>query len=60
MKFVTYLLNDVETLGIVNSKMTGVYSFKSLGLQKDYKDMNDFIANATESDLAALKSRSYE
>ena len=60
MKFVTYLLNDVETLGIVNSKMTGVYNFKDLGLEKNYSDMNDFISNATENDLADLKNRAYE
>ncbi|MGN1033117.1 MAG: hydrolase, partial [Intestinibacter sp.] len=60
MKFVTYILNDVEVLGIVNSNMTGVYNFKSLGLEKNYVDMNDFISNATEKDLAALKSRDYE
>ena len=60
MKFVTYLLNDVETLGIVNREKTGIYNFKSLGLEKNYSDMNDFISNVTEKDLEVLKSRSYE
>lgn len=56
MKFVTYIIDGVKKLGLVNKSMTGVYDFESIGLWNNYIDMNDFIENVTSRDLEILKS----
>lgn len=56
MKFVTYIIDGVKKLGLVNKSMTGVYDFESIGLSNNYIDMNDFIENVTSRDLEILKS----
>lgn len=62
MRFVTYAKeNNVQKLGIINSNSTGIYEINSIpNLQKNYKDMNDFITNVTQEDLKILKNRDYE
>ncbi len=60
MKFATYLVDGKEKLGILNSKVTGVYNFEDIKLERSYCDMNDFISNMTENDIKTLKSRNYE
>ena len=54
MKYVTYIVNGVETAGILSKDMNSVHSFAEAGLP--YTDMLSFIAGHRMEDVDALSA----
>lgn len=55
MKFITFLKDSKEKLGMFNKNMTQVIDINSLRLSRQYCDMNDLIKNIDDMDLEILQ-----
>jgi 2-keto-4-pentenoate hydratase/2-oxohepta-3-ene-1,7-dioic acid hydratase in catechol pathway len=60
MKFVTFLKDGREKLGIYNEFMTQVININSLKLSRKYCNMNDLIKNIDDIDLEILQQACFQ
>lgn len=60
MKFVTFLKDGEEKLGIYNEFMTQVININSLSLSRNYYNMNDLIKNIDDRDLEILEHEYFQ
>lgn len=60
MKFVTFLKDNEEKLGIYNEFMTHVIDINSLSLSRKYSNMNDLIKNIDKIDLETMQQAYFQ
>ena len=57
MKFISFKYKDRVQIGFMDKKEQGVYIINELLVNKEFKDMNDFIKRVSEEELDKIEEK---
>ena len=60
MKFISFKYKDRVQIGFMDKKEQGVYLINDLLINKEFKDMNDFIGRVTDKELDKIEEEILE